>query len=154
ILTRKTAWPWRGLGRNPDAHVFAEQLIKDPELRTEAIALSRALGTRPLSQWMVSQPFGSPKGSGFSKAHPPEKLDKPELQPDWTRARANADAIIDLASQRSPKTDVLAYAATLLNVKEPFATRLWIGSSGGIQIWLNGEPLYAKQEQRELAARQ
>src|SRR5262249_32000151 len=53
LLTRKTAWPWRGLGRNPDAHVFAEQLIKDPELRTEAITLSLALGTRPLSQALV-----------------------------------------------------------------------------------------------------
>jgi putative membrane-bound dehydrogenase-like protein len=153
LLTRKAAWQWRGLGRNPDAHAFAEQLVKDPELRQDAIAFSRALGTRPLTQWMLSQPFISPKGSGFAKSHAPEKLDKPELQPDWTRGRTNADGIIDLASQRSPKTESLAYAATLLNTKEAYATRLWIGSSAGIQIWLNGELVHTKQEQRDLAPR-
>jgi putative membrane-bound dehydrogenase-like protein len=154
LLTRKAAGPWRSLSRQPELLAAVERLVKDPELGREALALSRALGTRPLAQWMLSQPFASSKGSGFDKAYPPESADKPELSSDWTRGRANPDGIIDLAWQRSPRTDVLAYAATLVNAKEAFATRLWIGSSASLRVWVNGKLVHETKGPREVAARQ
>jgi putative membrane-bound dehydrogenase-like protein len=153
-LNLKAKWVWKSLGRQPELQAALERLMKEPELRTEALQLSRSLGTRPLAQWMVSQPFPSVKGAGFDKAYPPEQADKPELLPDWTRARADADGTVDLAAQRTPRIDVVAYAATLLNVKEATALRLWLGSAAGIKVWLNGKLVHARQGQRELAARQ
>lgn len=154
LLARKASGPWRSLSRQPDVLAAVERLVQDPELRGEALALSRALGTRPLAQWMLSQPLDSPKGAGFAKAYPPESNDKPELASDWTRARANPDGIIDLALQRAPKNDVLAYAATLVNAKEAFSTRLWVGSSAGIKVWLNGKQVHEQSATREVAPRQ
>lgn len=153
-LNLKAKWVWKPLGRSPDVQAAVDRAIQDPALRAEALQLSRALGTRPLVQWMLSQPFPSVKGAGFDKTYPPETSDKPELLPDWTRARANPDAVIDIAVQRTPNTDVVAYAATLLNVKEACQARLWLGSGGGIKVWLNGKLVHAKTGQKELSARQ
>lgn len=163
LLTRKASGPWRAATRQPDVLAAVERLVKDSQVRSEAIALSRALGTRPLAQWMLSQPFPSPKGTALSKVYPPEKAATPEQTPDWTRAWLNADAMIDVAEQRSPRTDMLAHAATLINAKEEFSTRLWVGSAAGIKIWLNGKLVHgsvdasgrvADQKEPALLARQ
>src|SRR5262249_20168709 len=94
LLARKALGPWPGLARQQQLLEAVARLVQAPELRTEAIGLSRALGTRPLAQWMLSQPFPAPGGAGFSKAWPPEKLEKPEQGRDWTRARPAPDGSI------------------------------------------------------------
>jgi len=153
LLARKLPGPWRGLTKGPDASKLADaaiRLVKDPALSLEAIALSRALGTRPLAQWMLSQPFPS---SG-AKSHSPETSEKPEQTRDWTRARPNADGAIDVAAQHVPRTGVSAYAVTLVSAREEFSTRLWVSSSAGIKIWLNNKLVHEHAGQRPLAARQ
>jgi putative membrane-bound dehydrogenase-like protein len=155
-LSRKLPGPWRGLTKGTDPYgarlaEVALQRAKDATLHPEALALSRALGTRPLSQWMLSQPFPAAK---LGQHHPPETADKPEQGRDWTRARLNADGTIDVAAQRSPRTDVIAYAATLVHAKEAFSTRLWVGSSATIKLWLNGKLVHEQALARSLVARQ
>jgi putative heme-binding domain-containing protein len=100
---------------------------------------------------MLSQPFPAAK---VAKSYPPETADKPEQARDWTRARLNPGGAIDVAAQRSPRADVVAYAATLINTKEGFSTRLWVGSSAGIKIWLNNKLVYVQAAERSLTARE
>jgi putative heme-binding domain-containing protein len=154
LLAMNTRGPWKGLSRNAGLQPALERLLSNPRLRADAIAVSRNLGTRPLAQWMLSQPFPSPKGTGFSKSLPPESLDKPELERDWTRAQPRPDGVVDVAAQRSPNTAVVAYAVSLVNAKTAGDGRLWVGSSGGIKLWVNGKLVHEKAGSRELAARQ
>jgi putative heme-binding domain-containing protein len=156
LLARKLPGPWRGLPKGMDPHgarlaEVAHRHVKDPALTAEAIALSRALGTRPLAQWMLSQPIPAAR---VAKSDPPKTADKPEQSRDWTRARLNPDGVIDVAAQRVPRADGVAYAATLINAKEGLTTRLWVGSPAGVKIWLNNKLVYQHSEQRLLAARQ
>jgi putative heme-binding domain-containing protein len=153
FLARKIPGPWRSLAKGADGARLADialGLAKNPQLHPESLALSRTLGTRPLVQWMLSQPLPSSK----RKSDRPEQAAAPEQGRDWARARLNADAVIDVAAQRSPRTAVAAYAATLINARESFATRLWLGSSAGIKVWLNGKLLHERSGERSLSARQ
>jgi putative heme-binding domain-containing protein len=61
---------------------------------------------------------------------------------------------VDVAAQRLPRTDAVAYAATLLNAKEGFATRLWMGSSAGIKVWLNGKLVHEHARERAFTPRE
>jgi putative heme-binding domain-containing protein len=131
-----------------------ERLVEVSDYRAEAIALSRALGTRPLAQWMLSQPFPSPDGAGWDRVYPPEQAGKPELLPDWTRARLSPDGTVDIAGQRAPNVAVVAYAASVLRAREAFASRLWLGSGGSLKVWLNGKLVHEQRTERPLAARQ
>jgi putative heme-binding domain-containing protein len=140
LLARKIPGPWRGLAKRQDLLAAVERQFKNPELSAAAIALSRVLGTRPLSQWMLSQPLSL---AGKSASYPPEKMEKPEQASDWTRARPSPDGSIDIAGQRTATGKALAYAATLIHAKEEFSTRLWVGSSAGIAVWLNGKLVHS-----------
>jgi putative membrane-bound dehydrogenase-like protein len=156
FLARKIPGPWRGLTKSSDVFgaKLAEVALRRAENRSlhpEALALSRSLGTRPLAQWMLSQPMPAAK---LAKSYAPEMAEKPEQGHDWTRARLDAEGTVDVAAQRSPHSAAVAYAATLIQVKEGFSTRLWVGSSAGIRIWLNGKPVYEQALERSLAARQ
>jgi putative heme-binding domain-containing protein len=91
---------------------------------------------------------------GFATAYPPETLEKPELERDWTRAQPRPDGVVDIMAQRTPNMAVVAYAATLVNAKSAGDSRLWIGSAGGIKVWVNGKLVHDKPGPRELLARQ
>jgi putative heme-binding domain-containing protein len=156
LLARKLPGPWRGLSKNADRYAttladVALRHAKDPRMYPEALALSRALGTKPLGQWMLSQPYLRAK---VAKSDPPLMTDKPEHGHDWARARVNPEGAIDIAAQRLRQNDAVAYAATVLNVKEGFTTRLWIGSSAGVKIWHNNHLLHEQSQRRALAPRQ
>src|ERR1043166_7725616 len=58
-LARKAPGPWRGLAKSADPYAvkLPQVALRYAKDYPEALALSRALGTRPLAQWMLSQPF-------------------------------------------------------------------------------------------------
>jgi putative heme-binding domain-containing protein len=152
-LAAKGTTSWRRFARHGDTIAALERLMPDPVLRPEAVRLARAAGTEPLVEWMLSQPYARQDGqdSALEKAPALEAVEKPELLPEWTLARFEpVTGVVDIAAQRQPNRNVVAYATTIVRAAQAVQTRLRIGSTGSIKVWLNGQPLHNADATPEL----
>jgi putative heme-binding domain-containing protein len=131
-----------------------ERWTEHEATRTEALRLAAALGTRPLNQWRLSPAYAAQPAEGFDKKFPPEEAEAPERANDWVTAKVAADGMVDLAAQRRPNTNAVAYAVTLIDAAQAVETRLLCGSDDGLKIWLNGKLVHANSITRAAGRRQ
>ncbi|MGE3806640.1 MAG: PVC-type heme-binding CxxCH protein [Gemmataceae bacterium] len=152
-FTAKADWRWRGLARRPELLQAAERDLGDADLKADALALSRKLGTRPLVRYRLSPGLAANQPDRLDHVFPTETVKEPERMDGWNAAKVGKDGIVNLQNQCKPNSNAVAYAATILEAQEPVETRLLVGSEEGIKIWLNGKPVFRSAAARQLAPR-
>ncbi|MEZ4263014.1 MAG: hypothetical protein R3B36_28260 [Polyangiaceae bacterium] len=125
-------------------------------------ALRMAPGPRgELGVWLVAGPFPAARTGAFSSA--PAGIDERALRPfagqavgaaraagapKWTIA-SSRDGAIDLRDAfDKPKGPQLAYAGVTLHVERAGTYHLCLGGDDGVEVWLDGRPVYRRDASR------
>jgi len=108
-----------------------------------------------IKEWMLVGPFDSPKGAGFDKSYEPEtKVDltakytgKEGKEVAWVAFNNDENyAPVDLNAKLGKHKDAVAYAFTVLESPKEMPFELRLGSQTAVKVFLNGKPLYAREE--------
>jgi len=113
--------------------------------------------------WRLLGPFANEEGQGLDTALPPERdlqapgpfAGKGGAQLQWRPYRGEAvSGYVDLSAALSPEPWCLGYAACELYAPSEREGWLELGSSDGLQVWLNGERVLRSDTRRAAAPRQ
>lgn len=111
-----------------------------------------------LTNWHVVGPFDNKEMAGFDVAYGPEKNDisAPALsdtfdgelgETTWVPVIAEGDSgLVDLAEQVGPHKGALVYATTSFESDGEQVVELRLSTSNAWKIWLNGQPLFEREE--------
>jgi hypothetical protein len=137
--------------------------VKKPTIHETILATFAASGLPVFDdKWQVIGPFDNTDGKGFAAAYPPER----EFDPTKSYRGKNGQEIRWADMKRFHLGEVnnlalfrdnehsCAYVTTAIDAKEPLSLGLALGSDDTLSVWLNGEKLLAKDEQRGAAADQ
>lgn len=107
-----------------------------------------------LTQWKIIGPFDNRGLAGFAKPYPPEeKLDfaaKYEGQTGevaWSDVKTEDEfGLLDIAKAVSPYKGAVMYLATDFVSEKDRAVEFRLGTPNAWKVWLNGEPLFGRDE--------
>jgi hypothetical protein len=111
-------------------------------------------------KWYYIGPFGNPAGEGFHKKYPPEtEIDLKKAYPAkaktfaaWQEYRDfRVGKINNLRLFDKDNEDACVYLFHEIEVKEPIALPVSLGSDDTLTVWLNGEQLLANNVHRGAA---
>ncbi len=108
-----------------------------------------------IQEWRLIGPFDNKNAVGWAKAYPPEKsidfdAELPgQLGPVKWFSHATTDEMgaVDMnAVYKEPRKGSVTYAVADFDAKEAVAAEIRLGSIVAWKLWLNGEPLYERNE--------
>ena len=107
-----------------------------------------------LVEWYVIGPFDGPEFAAFKNVYPPEKeinlqatYDGPRGRVSWQRHRTTDEfGTVDLVKAVAATDDAAAYAYTTVESPESREAQIRCGADDNIQIWLNGQKVFGKEE--------
>ena len=124
----------------------------------EVVDLPRHFGF--LMDWQIIGPFDNRKRAGFDTAFPPElkveltaSYDGRELKPGekttakWVPATSDSQfGMINFNKAVGMYKEVTGYAFTEFNSAEDRDAEIRLGCKNGWKLWLNGQPIFARDE--------
>ncbi len=133
-------------------HLPAEMIVN----QADVILSYPTVGWLPTDAWMLIGPFDNANGAGFETPYSPEKeIDfareyaGKEVGVKWFRpARGRMDGLVDLAALLGRMDWVVAYAATTVPSSQARKMELRVGSDDDVKVWLNGELVLSRSEDR------
>ena len=145
------------LTTRPASDVERGALDQLRDLGVDAEKYARAEGF--LTRWHIIGPFPNPEKTAFEASFfPEESVDLAAggrfrgQEMAWSKVIADRrPAVVDLAAQFDPNTDVAAYAYTTFELEGVEKVTCRLGSSDGVVVWLNGEKIHANNASRSLA---
>jgi mono/diheme cytochrome c family protein/peroxiredoxin len=106
-----------------------------------------------VQQWLLLGPFDNTAGKGFQAALAPEKRPDPDTVYEgkagrklrWrTEQTADAFGVVDLNRALGKEKEAVAYALAVVVVDKERPVEVRAGSNNAIQIFLNGERVFAR----------
>ncbi len=108
-----------------------------------------------LTDWQLLGPFDNEQGSGFDTPYPPETAIDLEASVDargreltWRRMPQTSSGFLPFSRLFHPSEQVLAYAATTLEVPEDMDVALRLGSDEAIRVFIDGHPVFEHDVRR------
>ncbi|WP_020471142.1 hypothetical protein [Zavarzinella formosa] len=108
-----------------------------------------------VNKWFIVGPFDSAKGTGFDKVYEPEKgvdlkaayKGKDSAEVKWQPlASEDTYGLVNFNKSIAKHMDAAAYAYTVVESDADRPVELRFGSYCAVKIFLNGKPIYAREE--------
>ena len=156
---------WTASPRPARVEVTAHLMIDD-----QGVVLKDEVEIAPsIPRWMYVGPFDDPRENPTSRRHPPERAPvdlsatyrgSGGRQVRWREAARTPerdlrrDHVVDLKKLCGKKSNVSAYAFTVIETPDERAATLALGSDDGVVAWLNGEKVHEKIEGRGYSSKE
>lgn len=118
----------------------------------QAVDVQRTFGW--LTKWKMIGPFDSTRGTGFEKVYPPEQTVDLAAEHDGKSGKVrwrdyettNENGMVDFNQPFTRLKEVAGYAYTEFHSDTARPVELRLGCKNAWKIWLNGKPLFGRDE--------